>query len=142
MVLHPSFFAGKSLGLVRRGLHFDFAQVVSKLVVSDDECISLSCILDAVGVVVVLGGCLDHDPVRGHLVERGHRVRQFRYLHVLQAERDLLFPLVHLCVVEEVFRQEADHFVPILDPELDGDLDSFAGEALVLAVPHCHVLGI
>ena len=54
----------------------------------------------------------------------------------------MLFLLVHLLVVKEILWEEADDLVAILNPELDGDLDTLTREKFVLAMPHRDILGI
>ena len=87
--------------------------------------------------------CFDHDATPfSHLVQRGHRVRQFGHFDVLEAHTSLLFALAHLLVVEEVLWQEADYLVAVLDPILHCNLYTAAREELVLPVAHRHVLGV
>lgn len=69
VLLDPGLFTLESLRLIRRGLHLNLAMVVPEFVVRDDEGVHLACILDAVGVIVVLGRSLDHDPFLCHLYQ-------------------------------------------------------------------------
>jgi len=70
MLLDPSLLTGQRLRLVGRGLDFDFAQIVSELVVGDDECVRAAGIVNAVRIIVVLRWCFDHDTHLSHFVQR------------------------------------------------------------------------
>ena len=71
MLFDPCLLPSQRFRLIRARLQLNFAQVVPKLVISYDEGIGLPGILDAVRVVVVLRGCLDHDAPLRHLVQCG-----------------------------------------------------------------------
>ena len=71
MLFDPCLLPSQRFRLIRARLQLNFAQVVPKLVISYDEGIGLPGILDAVRVIVVLRGCLDHDAPLRHLVQCG-----------------------------------------------------------------------
>lgn len=130
MLLDPGVFRLQLVWKVAGDLELDLLQVVSELVVGDDEGIRLTCILDAVGVIVVLGRCLHHDSRIRHLVQHSHRVRQFGCLQTLlvhvQVQLQLFLLLIDLFVVEEILWEEADDFVAVFHPVLNRDLDASA----------------
>ena len=146
MLLYPGILSFQLLWEVRGAPSFDLFEVVSELVVGHYEGVALAGVLDAVGVVVVLGRSLDHDALLSHLVEHRHGVRELRlfvaFLVLVQVQLQLLLFLAHLFVVEEVLRQEADDLVAVLLPELNCYLNALAREYLIFTMPHSHILGI
>ena len=72
VLLDPLLFSAQGLGLVGRWLGLDLPQVVSALVIRDDEGIGLACILNAVGIVVVLSWRFDHHTSLCHLIQGAH----------------------------------------------------------------------
>ena len=69
VLLDPLLFSAQGLGLVGRWLGLNLPQIVSELVICDNEGIGLACILNAVGIVVVLSRCFDHHTSLCHLIQ-------------------------------------------------------------------------
>lgn len=103
----------------------DVIEVVTEFVVGHHVGVEFARILDAVRVVVILGRSFDEEVLLHEFVEESDVVRKFGGLGVLQLFLLQFFVRLDLLVVEEVLREEANHFVTVFVPVVHGYVDSF-----------------
>ena len=102
----------------------DLLQVVAEFVISYYVTIGTFRVLDAVGVVIVLGRCLNDVAFGRQVVQHGNVIRHLRGLVFLDIKHVELFLKGYLVVAEKVVGEEADHLVPIFLPILHHYLDA------------------
>ena len=103
----------------------DLLQVVAEFVISHDVTIGTFRVLDAIGIVIVLGRCLNDVAFGSQVVQHGNVIWHLRGLVFLDIKHVELFLQGYLVVAEQVVGQEADHLVPIFLPILYHHLDAF-----------------
>ena len=92
MVLHPLLLFGLLCLLL--------LEVVTVLVIGDNESIGPLGILDAVGVIIVLRRCLNDVAFRSKCVQKGYIVRHLRSLVLLDVELAEFFLQSYLVVAK------------------------------------------
>lgn len=102
----------------------DLLQVVAEFVISNDVTIGTFRVLDAVGVVIVLGRCLNYVAFSCQVIQHGNVIWHLRGLVFLDIKHVELFLKGYLVVAEKVVGEKADHLVPVFLPILNHHLDA------------------
>jgi hypothetical protein len=102
----------------------DLLQVVAEFVISNDVTIGTFRVLDAVGVVIVLGRCLNYVAFSCQVIQHGNVIWHLRGLVFLDIKHVELFLKGYLVVAEKVVWEEADDLVPVFLPILNHHLDA------------------
>jgi hypothetical protein len=142
VLLKPDLLALDAVTLVGARVGLKFADVISELVVRDDESIDLPRVLDAVGIVVILRWGRHHHSVRLELNQRCDAIWDLLRFNRFDPHSLEFLLLSDSRVIKQVIGQEANNFMAVFLPKIDGDLNSSTTELLVHSVSHRNVLGI
>lgn len=142
MLLKPGLLALDAVTIVGVRVGLKFADVISELVVRHDESIHLPRVLDTVGIVVVLRWGRYHHSVCLELNQRCDAIWDLLRFNRFDPQSLEFLLLSDSGVIKQVIGQEANYFMAVFLPKIDGDLNSSTTELLVNSVPHRYVLGI